>query len=151
MLRHQMKWFLAVILALTWWSFLMGYTFISRGEGNIDIPTQGGYRRSLRALKEYFDPNSQVPHNDNTITAYLVETANHRPNSAYSIFQTRMLELYGSGKFDYVVKQHTRCDKTCTRPLLDNAPCIVVARERDCDEKNSQVQLSPVQDHGSWG
>jgi len=130
MQQHQTKRFLAAILTFALLSFLLGCAYFS---SDISATAPREYQRSLRALTEYFDPESQVPQNDKTITVYLA--GNYKLNAAHSIFQTHNLELYGSGKFDYIVKKHSRCDESCTRPLLDNAPCIAVATERDCEEK----------------
>jgi len=148
--KHRTKRFLAVILIFAWLSFLSGCTLFSREETILAAPAPRDeyhqpHQRSLLALatpsqSSSFDPTSHIilPRNDKTITVYLVAIPKNPPNPTYSIFETRTLELYGSGRFDYDVKQRTRCDTTCTRPLLPDPTsplCIAAASERTCSEE----------------
>jgi len=140
--KHQTKRFLAVILIFAWLSFLSTCTFFSIEETTLAAPPPPReyhqHQRSLLALtsSEFFNPSSHIPHNDKTITVYLVAVPHNPPNPHYSIFETRTLELYGSGQFDYDVKQRTRCDQSCTRPVVNTAPlCIAAATERTCSEE----------------
>ena len=83
--------------------------------------------RSLSTAQS-FDPTSTEPQINTTLTVYLTPTS--CPNPAYSIFLTDVLQRYGSGRFRFKIERHVHVDYSCKKPVVDNAPCLVVNRGR---------------------
>mmetsp|Transcript_38810 Transcript_38810/g.68145 ORF Transcript_38810/g.68145 Transcript_38810/m.68145 type:complete len:433 (-) Transcript_38810:146-1444(-) len=100
--------------------------------------------RSLR-LSHYFDPKSVVPRANNTITVYLALSQReidqeNRDRSmvnrfdilyGHSIFKTDILRRYGSGRVQFLIREHAQCldcsDVLVGQTALQNrAPCLAV-------------------------
>ncbi|KAL7532334.1 hypothetical protein ACHAXR_004566, partial [Thalassiosira sp. AJA248-18] len=84
---------------------------------------------------QYFDVNPTIPTKHN-ITVHLT---GGRPNSAYSIFQTDILPRYGSGRVQFLIREHAQCDRSCNATTQQQphsyrennhyAPCLAVGPE----------------------
>lgn len=120
-------------------SIIIGHVYLSKADNyaapprDVSSAAQSHPHQNYRSLRleEYSDPKSTTitPRVDSTISVYLVL----RTKPPYSIFQTDTLKRYGTGRIVLHVHENTQCDRTCTSPLVDNAPCVVVAIPRLCD------------------
>ena len=63
-------------------------------------------RRILSSIK-----NNSTMTRTTTVTIYL--TRHHSPNPAFSIFQTDVLQKYGSGRVQFDVRENAECGHMC--------------------------------------
>lgn len=95
-------------------------------------------RRSLR-VANYLDPKTTVARTDAKVTITIYLTLERRDlnfpdnfNEALSIFKTDILQRYGTGRVQYMIRERAACDAQCGEgepgPLLRHEPCLAVSR-----------------------
>ncbi|KAL9179464.1 hypothetical protein ACHAXT_008754 [Thalassiosira profunda] len=81
------------------------------------------------------DPKTVTQRVTNTVTIYLArQRREDKFNQALSVFKTDVLRRYGSGRVQFLIREHAECPLDCkasdnaiTAPL-DHSPCLVVSR-----------------------
>lgn len=118
-----------------------------------DIHAEAQTQRSLRINQSFIDPKTITPRiSKNTVTIYLMKERRDLKfpddnfNEAFSIFFTDILQRYGTGTVQYLIRDKADCDQTCTiedmqqqqqgnengdigvSSLLQHEPCLAVSR-----------------------
>lgn len=87
--------------------------------------------RTLR-LSQFYRVGSSMAKSNLKTTLHVYLTG-HKPNHAYSIFQTDIMQRYGSGRFDYKIHDGGDCDASTScgsHAVVEDShePCLAVSR-----------------------
>eukprot|EP00580_Thalassiosira_gravida_P006092 CAMPEP_0201631234 /NCGR_PEP_ID=MMETSP0493-20130528/5281_1 /ASSEMBLY_ACC=CAM_ASM_000838 /TAXON_ID=420259 /ORGANISM="Thalassiosira gravida, Strain GMp14c1" /LENGTH=458 /DNA_ID=CAMNT_0048102533 /DNA_START=19 /DNA_END=1395 /DNA_ORIENTATION=- len=108
-----------------------------------------GFSRSL------LDPKTTAPRTKITVTIYVTKESYHLAlrtndsddfifNPALSIFKTDILQRYGTGKVQYIIRERAECNLDCNvgnGAALQQEPCLAVTRHMNKDMKCDIHQL----------
>ena len=140
----QLQLVIAAALGLS--TFLMFSCMFMVGHRNsvaVSLTPQGQRSLKLR-MTDYFDPKTVTPRftGKDTVTVTIYVTKERRDlkfkdnfNEALSVFTTGMLQIYGTGKVQYIIRERTDCSSSCkvgdpnAAPLFQShEPCLAVSR-----------------------
>ncbi|KAL7538919.1 hypothetical protein ACHAWF_006247 [Thalassiosira exigua] len=129
---RQYQKFLAAVAALACSSFLFRRRSVSMEDEDVFplIPN-----RSLMAEQHVHPDAAGTSPANKTISIYLTRGSlrHNEHNPAYSIFETDVLRRFGTGRFDFHIRNLTPCDPTC-KPIEADAggPCLAAGHWKSC-------------------
>ena len=118
----QLQLVIAAALGLS--TFLMFSCMFMVGHRNsvaVSLTPQGQRSLKLR-MTDYFDPKTVTPRftGKDTVTVTIYVTKERRDlkfkdnfNEALSVFTTGMLQIYGTGKVQYIIRERADCSSSC--------------------------------------